>query len=79
MAATAVAAVVVVAVAADDRPRTHQVVVFVFEEVAVVDVRRRELGTAVRNRRDITLRPRRLSSAPPPQVAPKEFRDRFGT
>lgn len=37
-----------VVVVADDRPRSHQVVVFVFEDVAVLDVRRRQLGTASR-------------------------------
>ncbi|GAA2342437.1 hypothetical protein OHT20_04675 [Streptomyces caniferus] len=40
---TGTVATAVVAVA-DDRPRTHQDVVLVFEKVAVVDVCRREHG-----------------------------------
>lgn len=53
--ATAVVATAVVAVT-EDRPRAHQVVVFVFENVAVVNVCRRQLGATARNRRDRTRR-----------------------
>ncbi|MDQ0988866.1 hypothetical protein [Streptomyces sp. V3I7] len=59
MAATATATptpTAIVVVTADDRPRAHQVVVLVLEEMAVVEVCRRQLGTAARNRRDRLLR-----------------------
>ncbi|WP_248001460.1 hypothetical protein [Streptomyces sp. RPA4-5] len=40
------------AATANDRPRAHQVIIFVFEKMAVVDVCRREHGAAARDRRD---------------------------